>query len=56
MTHVYLPPSAWGQTSAQRLARLRTYLALVAGRKGRAEEQAARYRAEIEEIENARKK
>ena len=49
----YRPPSAWGMTPAQRLARLRLYLALVAGRKGRMAKQRARYLAETEEIENA---
>lgn len=49
----FLPPSAWGMTPAQRLARLRTFLALVEGRTGRAAKQRGRYLAEIEEIKNA---
>ena len=43
-----LPPSAWGQTPAQRLARLRRYVELSAGHTGRALEQVKRYQAEIE--------
>jgi len=51
----FIRPSAWGMTPAQRLARLRLFLTIVKGRRGRALEQAARYELEISEIEDAKK-